>query len=73
MEVKLEKEKDKLSLTGQGELIITNLKNDGDAGITMLCDGAFASVQYMYVANARGRTRIGRFFSVIKHVWRVCK
>lgn len=73
MEIKLEKSENKLSLTGQGELIITRLTDDNNCGITMLCDGAQAHVSFMYLVNAKGKTRIGRFLYVLKHVWRVVK
>lgn len=73
MLIKLDKEKDKLTIMGEGELVITRLTDSHNAGITMQCDGAQAHVSYMHLVNARGNTRIGRFLYVIKHVWRVCK
>lgn len=69
MEIKLNKESNMLSLTGQGEMVFTRLKNGNETAITMICDGAKSSVSNMYLVNLKGKTRVGRFLSALKHVW----
>lgn len=69
MKIELNKERNTLSLTGQGEMVFTRLKNGNKNAITMICDGAKASVSNMYLVNLEGKTRVGRFLSALKHVW----
>jgi hypothetical protein len=69
MEIKLNKKSNTLSLTGQGEMVFTRLKDGNKTAITMICDGAKSSVSNMYLVNLKGKTRVGRFISALKHVW----
>lgn len=69
MKIELNKENNTLSLTGQGEMVFTGLKNGNKNAITMICDGAKSSVSNMYLVNLKGKTRVGRFLYALKHVW----
>lgn len=69
MKIELNKENNTLSLTGQGEMVLTRLKNGNETAITMICDGEKASVSNMYLVNLERKTRVGRFLSALKHVW----
>ena len=69
MKIELNKESNTLSLTGQGEMVFTSLKNGNETAITMICDGAESSVSNMYLVNLKGKTRVGRFLSALKHLW----
>lgn len=73
MEIKLNKESNTLSLTGQGEIVLTRLRNGNKNAITMICDGAKCSVSNMYLVNLERKTRVGRFLSALKHVWILAK
>lgn len=69
MKIELNKENNMLSLEGQGEIVLTRLPEEYPIGITMMCDGAKSSVSNMYLVNLKGKTRVGRFISALKHVW----
>lgn len=69
MKIELNKESNMLSITGQGEMVFTRIKNENEAAITMICDGAKSSVQNMYLVNLKGKTRVGRFLYALKHLW----
>ena len=69
MKIELNKESNMLSITGQGEMVFARLKNENEAAITMICDGAKSSVSNMYLVNLKGKTRVGRFLYALKHVW----
>lgn len=73
MKIELNKENDMLSIEGQGEIVLTRLTKENPIGITMKCDGAKSSVSNMYMVNLKGRTRVGRFLSALKHVWVIAK
>lgn len=69
MKIELNKESNMLSITGQGEMVFTRIKNENEAAITMICDGAKSSVQNMYLVNLKWKTRVGRFLYALKHLW----
>ena len=68
MKIELNKESNMLSITGQGEMVFTRIKNENEAAITMICDGAKSSVQNMYLVNLKWKTRVGRFLYALKHL-----
>lgn len=61
MKIELNKESNALSLTGQGDMVLTGLKNGNETTITMICDGAKSSVSNMYLVNLKGKQGLGDF------------
>lgn len=61
MKIELNKENDMLSLEGRGEIVLTRLPEEYPIGITMMCDGAKASVSNMYLVNLKGKQGLADF------------